>query len=880
MLAALVLMQMAACPHVAGGPQGGQNAPDAGRSTRRVIHHFDFDERSAGNLEELPRYWTALHGQQFPRFSRGSFDETIGRTAPPSFRLQSNGRNAVFQYDGPEIPVRPDSEYRIEGFVRTRGIGAARVCVSAHFLDAQRRPLPATSQRTPYFGQPSQAEWAVFELQIPAAPAGAEFLGLAAWILQDATWNPEPVGPRISLVDVKAEAWLDDISVYRLPRVEIGTRSAGNILDQADAALWVTLADSLDPQLAAELTIVSGDGTEVLRRRLHGVEGNADVRRIEVAHLHPGLYDARIEAVDQGRTIVSRSVQFLIHGPQVRGAKRQARAFGVVIDAEDRADLQTEAALLSNHTSRSVKLPINPAQAQRQWNGGGREFEQYYNDLVRSQFSLTAVLPGPAVKPPSGSHVWQAEVGTGRTDDSDAWESEFAAMAAPAASVFRFWQIGPDGRSALGEAARFEQAAGRVRSALQKFMTAPRIAMPILALDDMSDSLPIEQLTLAVNNSADLWEFSQRVKSLKENGYEEVAAFVPSLPANRFARVPRLAEWARRVLEARHAGADVVYFPQPWGRRSQSQGGAIEPDEEYLISRTIGAMLGDASPGAIVRVAEHVRCLTFVEGHQAIVAMWDEASPPGGRTVALQLGTAGRQVDLWGNSTPLRRDESGRHLVKISATPVLIDQADLTAIDLATSFSLEPAVVESGMELVRHEIVIDCRAAVSMSGEGTIVPPRGVEISPRAFSFTARAGEPVRIPVQVRYAHNEPAGRKNFTAKITLANPAYHFEIPMTVDVGMSNVEVSGRARVERGDLLLRHTLHNQSQSVISFRSIAGVPGRQRQYRPVSNLAPGETQSVEYRFPDAGNLIGRRVNLTLRELNDGPRQHNLELVVP
>jgi len=96
----------------------------------------------------------------------------------------------------------------------------------------------------------------------------------------------------------------------------------------------------------------------------------------------------------------------------------------------------------------------------------------------------------------------------------------------------------------------------------------------------------------------------------------------------------------------------------------------------------------------------------------------------------------------------------------------------------------------------------------------------------------------------------------------------------------MQNIEVRGKAVVEGGDLLLRHTLRNQSESVVSFRSIAGVPGRQRQYRPIPNLGPGQTQTIEYRFRDAENLIGRHINLTLRELNDGPRQHNLQLLVP
>ena len=96
----------------------------------------------------------------------------------------------------------------------------------------------------------------------------------------------------------------------------------------------------------------------------------------------------------------------------------------------------------------------------------------------------------------------------------------------------------------------------------------------------------------------------------------------------------------------------------------------------------------------------------------------------------------------------------------------------------------------------------------------------------------------------------------------------------------MSDVEVTGAAVVERGDLILRHVIRNRSSNVLSFRSTAAAPGRERQYRPITNLVPGDAQTVVYRFHNGSELIGRHIYLALRELNDGPRQHNLQLVVP
>ena len=135
-------------------------------------------------------------------------------------------------------------------------------------------------------------------------------------------------------------------------------------------------------------------------------------------------------------------------------------------------------------------------------------------------------------------------------------------------------------------------------------------------------------------------------------------------------------------------------------------------------------------------------------------------------------------------------------------------------------------------------------------------------------------------PLKVRYAHNEPAGKGLIRAKIRLEEEAYYLEVPLTVEIGLEDLEVWGWAVVEGNDLVLRHVVTNRSSDVLSFRASAVVPGHERQYRPISNILPGDTQSVRYRFAGGRKLIGRNARLVLREINDGPRIHNLELTVP
>jgi hypothetical protein len=151
-------------------------------------------------------------------------------------------------------------------------------------------------------------------------------------------------------------------------------------------------------------------------------------------------------------------------------------------------------------------------------------------------------------------------------------------------------------------------------------------------------------------------------------------------------------------------------------------------------------------------------------------------------------------------------------------------------------------------------------------------------VSPRSFRFQGAPGKTESVEFTVRYPHTEPAGQKWFIVKLKLDSDGRYIEVPLSVELGLTDVEVWGMAVLDRNDLVLRHAVSNRSSEVLSFRGSARVPGRERQYRPFANLGPGETQTVEYRFNDGAALIGRRLRVMLQELNDGPRVHTLELV--
>jgi len=157
---------------------------DATADPPRVMHHFDFDERPQGNLESIPKYWRSLRPSGFPRFSVGLLDDSVGRNAPPSFRLNGYGRNVAYAYVGSDTVIGHSGEYQVEAFIRPDRLVHARACISACFLDDHGDPLLTTLVRSRYVGGPDDPDdWIRVELLLSSVSDEARSIGIIVWLL-------------------------------------------------------------------------------------------------------------------------------------------------------------------------------------------------------------------------------------------------------------------------------------------------------------------------------------------------------------------------------------------------------------------------------------------------------------------------------------------------------------------------------------------------------------------------------------------------------------------------------------------------------------------------------------------------------------------------
>ncbi len=594
-----------------------------------------------------------------------------------------------------------------------------------------------------------------------------------------------------------------------------------------------------------------------------------------------GIYLAELDVFDGDDLVMSRQLTFVRTSPARTRIKTRGRNFGVVISPSHRMDFPSEYSLVSQLAVRSLKLPV--------WTGltelspmsvHSRELDRHLQILLKHGFALTGVFVGPPSEIVRQDGPYQRSLIDLLADDSTSWEPHLAMAVASAASFFDRWQVGGNSGDVVVDQEKFQLAISNLRGAMKAYIALPQIELPVFPSFELGkQAWKSEQASLQLGSEIAQESFQALIEDTKKLGYQRVAVFLETAEVESYQRLPRLADYAQRVIQARFAGAATVFVTQPWRKRDTVRGGVMEPSEEYLVLRTIADTIADATPDARIPTSDTVQVLAFRGSTGMTLAMWDPQAKPGGSTLSIQLGNATEQIDVWGQSTPITRDAQGRHIVKLSQMPVIIPHVDSGLMRFRSAITWTPEKIESGTELVEHQLALSNRTNKAMVGHVVLVVPETWEIMPRSAEFSLLPQRNQVLEFRVKYPHNEPAGVRRVVAQITMADGVY-MEIPLTVEVGLEGIEISGVAVVEGQDLLLRHVVTNRTQEELHFRGSAVVAGRERQYRPLPRIKPGDTQVTTYKFRNGKSLINTTLRLEMRELNDGPRTHVLELRVP
>lgn len=236
--------------------------PDAARhSGTRLVQRFDFEEREAGNVEDLPRFWypigrdpnTAdpnflrlpLHRELadrpgFPRYNLVAFDTTQHVSREHSFGLSmASGSAGAFLQAG-AVPVVADTDYLITAEVRTQGLTRGSARMTAYLVDQSGERVDGTLVQSRPINNMTRGggDWRTLSVTLRGDTKeqgqrgkGPAWIGIELELLQPEPAAGHPLGPQqVTLRETGGRAWFDDVAVWRLPRVEVWTQEACGVV--------------------------------------------------------------------------------------------------------------------------------------------------------------------------------------------------------------------------------------------------------------------------------------------------------------------------------------------------------------------------------------------------------------------------------------------------------------------------------------------------------------------------------------------------------------------------------------------------------------------------------------------------------------------------
>lgn len=873
---ALVQAQSVRAASAGGSSGGGQ----------RVIKQFDFDEARRGNFEPIPMFWERHRDRGFPEYVQGNFDLETGHGAPPSFFLQSRGRNCAYNYTGLDITSEPGNDYLISARVKPHRLKNARAFVSAFMRDANGLRIDGTERRSRLVGGPDDAPtWREVSVRLPGDVDGAYSIGLSVWVVQRSYWqDADPAINDIDHKDVHGAAWFDDIVVYRLLNIELSSTAAarGNVYSSQEVpVLLVKVGDVVERGLRSGLKVRNGAGAAVYEQQIDADDRAGEAgRRIRLSGLSPGIYHAHLNVkIEQGASI-ERHLTFALLAPELKQVRKFNSHYGVVVHFDGDGSHQAEVALLDALGVRNVKLSLaNVLSADSCL--VQNPLRTLVDELSERHLALTGTLVDSSFTGQDDTGPQSQTLIDLLSASVESWRPHVANWVSKYQNRFENWQVGLDGESELFEDVRLGPVLTHLRDEMAKLTTLPTLVAPWSIRYERGDSdLPANILSITVPAETPPSEIPGHLdESIPEAGYQQVWAFIQLPPPEPYHRLPWLIDVAKRLIFAQQSSVDKIFVREPWSRRSGTGGTMIEPIEPFLLFRTVFSLLDDATYLGQLETSEGVTCHAFDRDGRAVLVMWDDGAPMAGRSHDLYLNGATHMVDLWGRQYELS-ERSGTVAVPLSPVPVFIHAAETWLVRFRRSLKFDPLLLPSESTFHEHRVLIHNSRKDPISGSIRLKPPKGWQIRPSHFTFAVQGNETFAQKVRIQSAPRAPAGRKQIETRVMIdAAKLYEFTVYLPLQLDLSDMDVSADLVLEGETVVVRHRITNRSNEVVTFTSFTDAPGRKRQTMNIVGLQPDQTVVKSHRFPGGRALSGTVIRVGLKQVK-GPRSHNLIVAVP
>ncbi len=821
----------------------------------RIIRTFDFEEQKLGNYESLPMFWSKVGGTGYPAYSAGAFDHAIYRSATTSFKLDTQGGSVAYRFTPPpdkRIEIQPNADYYVLAFVRSSGLKHARADMVAWYADEKGDLiLPTETHSEPY--KPSEATgtsgdaWQVLYIYLPGpgAPGGGAAASAArSLVLQVGLLQPQQLGEigagsgdaglgpfALYQQDIKGSIWIDDITVFQLPRVGItptkkDSASAGGIFGSTDKVAFDIQLSTLTgrenaAQLKARVRITDSDGLMYGQEEFTPSASSGWAHHIEHAPLPAGMYTATLEVMDvaggSGGTLVARRQTRFLCLPASQGPAGAAHEFGLGAAAYSAsADWSELPFLLRQSGAGLVQIPAwrkemteeailrrDPAL------DGLLAALQRQNVRVIGAFSQLPTSVAARITPAAPGE--RNSILSLLNADEQLWRPYISMLVTRYANRVDWWELGsPDapiygtatnslpaipGSSAADRAARlYEKAHGEMRTLMRR----PEMIVPWSALKDFDDTrypqaipdlrLPpvikpsqipayidnfrgaaVTDATMPAGAPASGPAGGDPSITPRSGGSRPVIAHLDGLDPRETARADRIADFAERIVYAKSANPEAILFDIT----------PQKPDELLLVYGTMARALGGSTFLSELSLAPGIKAFLFKKGNNlgrglpgATLVLWSDAAGAPPTQLDLPLGAAGtvpQESDLLGNQTALKIDPSTRlSRVFVSAAPIVIEDIDPKVLLLISSYALATPILPAGAGSIRTEVLLQNPYAESITGSLRLLLPKGWSSDPPSFPVALPAGGSLRQSIILAYPFAENAGPKRLAGRLDL----------------------------------------------------------------------------------------------------------------
>ncbi|MDY7107473.1 MAG: hypothetical protein SYC29_02445 [Planctomycetota bacterium] len=879
-------------PDAPPAPQEGEAEGIPLESLNRVVRHFDFEEAQTARLQ-FPLYFkrTVAEDRGFPRFGEMSLTDEVSSGGDWSFRYDLAGGSLSAGVPTGIVPVLPLADYAISAKVRTRGLRHAGARLLAWLTDARGSAIPGSLMASPVVR--TDGAWETLAVSIRGDDPEAADLLFELQVLQpDQLSGEEEPSTRPRLQDTSGQAWFDDVIIRHVPRIELSTTSACNLITLPEpAALEVLVRDVTNEALTARLLISDLAGRVAHEDSFPAPRGRRSAVR-ELPQLPCGWYRAELVVNSETRLVGRERLSFTILPAENDLAGWRMSSLGVVLPPAPPARLALAPELVRRlHVGstvvgvwdESVETEPEPLAASQL-----SALRDAVEQLLDWDMDVTFALNGVPRRLAAAAGVDSSQILELLGRNPRLWRPALDELLINFGLRVRRWQLGHAGGEGSFARPDLRALIDEAGAGLAPFVPGPVVVVPSTAdrrippdsgLAAMQVTVPCAVAPDALEEYAAPW--------LAETG--DVHLILEPAPDELYDPRQQTIDLLLRTLHAWRAGVPRMSIPAPWRWRAEK---AAQPEPEPAFAAWRG--LADALRGrrfvGEMPLAEGIHCWLMAgdeRGDHALVAWADRRAGDPPIVASLVLADhAVRLTDSFGNRRiiPL---SLGAHEIPLTDMPVFVEGINLQLAQFRAGFEITPSFVPAMHRLHEHELVLHNPWDMAVSGSIRLRRSSDWRLTPRRLDFIVRSGETVRLPINIIFDRSIIAGEKSVEADVRLAaDRDYRLHLRTGIEVGWKNIEmtaiwhIADNARTGQRDLIITQYVTNRGERPVNLDAFLRAPGVGQNRRVIAALEPDTTAVKTFNIPDgAARLAGRLVRLSVAD-RDGVAQLNRLLEIP